>query len=115
MTRIELTFKHLKCSYGSVSNGTEAACHAAIVLESKSRQKAINDANRVIIRISQSMYVGGRESRRRLTRKRNLGEDDFRALNAVFNGIILKLPDQTLEKNVAFTLRFTIKTLLKNW
>ena len=35
------TFKHLKCSYGSVSNGTEAACHAAIVLESKSRQKAI--------------------------------------------------------------------------
>ena len=31
-------------------------------------------------------------------RKRNLGEDDFRALNAVFNGIILKLPDQTLKK-----------------
>ena len=48
-----------------------------------------------------------------ITRKRNLGEDDFRALNAVFNGIILKLPDQSLEKNVwPSTLRFTKKTLL---
>ena len=39
-----------------------------------------------------------------LREKRNLDEDDFRALNTVFNGIILKLPEKSnpRKKCVAF-------------
>jgi hypothetical protein len=77
------TYKYLLCSFGNVVNGTESACHDSIVLEDESQRQASNDAERVLIRIVQFMYLG--DNRRRLT-KRVLGSTEFDELNAVFNG-----------------------------
>ena len=103
------TYKYLLCSFGNVVNGTESACHDSIVLEDESQRQASNDAERVLIRIVQFMYLG--DNRRRLT-KRALGSTEFDELNAVFNGVVLAIPDQSFEKKIwPSTLKVKISAL----
>ena len=50
------TFKALACTFGSIVNGTSESCHNAIILESQTKRQAINDIERVLMRVSQSMF-----------------------------------------------------------
>eukprot|EP00943_MAST-04B_sp_MAST-4B-sp1_P007716 g7716.t1 len=109
-------FKDLTCSYGSVVNGTSDSCHKAITLENQTKRQAIDDITRVFMRVSQSMFLenNNRNRRRFLTiTKRNLGSNDFKELNAVFKGVILKIPDQSIEQRIwPSTLKIQITKLL---
>ena len=112
----DTTYKSLPCTYGSVVNGSATSCHNAILLEMRTKAQAVDDIGRAIMRISQSMYLDNSNNRRRrliTTKRRKLLSNDFKELNAVFQGMILQIPDQNIEKSIwPSTLKIKITRLL---
>ncbi len=106
------TYKFLQCSYGNVVEGSESACHNSIVLESETKREAVNTLERVVMKVTQAMYLGNGTGRRRLITRRDLGGSDWDELNAVFRGVVMKIPDQSMEKSIwPSTLKVFMKTI----
>ena len=110
------TYGSLTCSFGTVLNGSSRACRDAIVLERQTEKESIDPMHRVVQKMAQTLFLDQDNSlprQRRLLNKRKLGSNDFDELNAVFKGVVLKIPEQVVEQKVwPSTLKIKITRLL---
>ena len=120
------TLNSFKCSYGTVFQGTAKSCHDQVLLFEQTKQRhptkgdsgtcqctagggsnycdLLNDASLAITIVQQAMFLADTSSshnnnRRVLINRRRLGSD-FQELNAVFKGVVLQIPDQTITKKI---------------
>ena len=103
-------YDSLACSFNEVVDGTKAACMEAVALSVATRaikQSSQYDYQQTVSRIAQSMFLAGDSKRRRL------GSNDFDELNAVFQGLVLKIPEQAIEKKIwPSTLKIKMTSIL---